>query len=314
MPISNSWLNQGVNAILSGIQELELNASGGGGSRRYRYVVSARIKIPAKTWVTIIPGTAEPVSREISVYLIYGAAVSLKWQGMTQDDYSLLQLNSKSPEYRDNADGGIRLKGFSDIGDCEVAVIIRQEEPITYKLGGNKVTNVSVSLWVQSDKSYSQEISDYDIAQMVDNFTYSDDGVFGYKVFFINSFTPGEAITFNIDASSAGYGGSKVEMQLIKPLEMLSLLFHIGISNSLWYDLPDFVRGYSGLSTVFTYGGKTESASGGELKVKPRFDLLAGRFVARNSFSESSDTCIITDYQPNVDNPEQGGTFTLGGF
>ena len=314
MPISSSWLNQGVAAILSGIQELELNASGGGGSAAYRYVVSARIKLPLQKMVTIIPGTPDLVHREITIRLISGSAVNLEWLGIADNDYTFLQLNSNYPEYRDTADGGIALKGYSNIDDCEIFIAIRQQEPITYKLGGDDVANVSVSLWVQTNVIYSDNISDYDVVDQVDNFTGSDDNITGHKIFFINGFTPGENITFNIDAASAGYGGSKIEMQLIKPFELLFFLFQTGINNMLWDTLPVFLSGPEGFSKIFTYGGKTATASGGDLIVKPKFDLFAGRFVATNSFSGISDTCIITDYQPNTQDPKQGGNFTLGGF
>ncbi|NEN90810.1 MAG: hypothetical protein F6K48_18585 [Okeania sp. SIO3H1] len=74
------------------------------------------------------------------------------------------------------------------------------------------------------------------------------------------------------------------------------------------------LSGQGELGNCFTYAGKTDSASGGSLEVIPYFNLLIGRFVATNIFSATGDTCVITDYQPNIENPEQGGTFTLGGF
>ncbi|MDJ0553508.1 MAG: hypothetical protein QNJ68_03530 [Microcoleaceae cyanobacterium MO_207.B10] len=77
-PISNSWLNQGVAAILSGIQDLELNTSGGGGSARYRYAKSARRMLIADEMQRLIPSTSDAVDREVSIRLVSGESVSLK--------------------------------------------------------------------------------------------------------------------------------------------------------------------------------------------------------------------------------------------
>ncbi|MDJ0553509.1 MAG: hypothetical protein QNJ68_03535 [Microcoleaceae cyanobacterium MO_207.B10] len=60
--------------------------------------------------------------------------------------------------------------------------------------------------------------------------------------------------------------------------------------------------------------GKTATAAGGSLTIKPYFDSMVGRFIAKNNLTGSSDTCIITGYQPNLQDLKQGGTFTLGGF
>ncbi|MEM1167849.1 MAG: hypothetical protein AAGJ08_01835 [Cyanobacteria bacterium P01_H01_bin.35] len=314
MPISNSWLNSGVSAILAGIQELELNASGGGGSARYRYVTSAKISLKAGEAQILVPGTAEPVNREITINLNSGSKAFLFWDNIGESEQNFLELTPNQPTYKDTADGGIRLDAVAVDSDIELTVILRQQEPITYKLGADDVANVSVSLWVNTDTYYGGNISDYDIEKEINNFTSSDDGISGNKIFIINGFTPGERITFNIDAASAGYGGSKVEMQLINPLQLMFFLFHTGIEEHLWYSLPNFLGSSEGFGKVFKYGGKTATATGGELKVKPKLDMFAGRFVATNSFNNKSDTCIITDYRPNASDPKQGGTFTLGGF
>lgn len=314
MPISNSWLNSGVSAILAGIQELELNASDGGSNARYRYVTSGKKSLKAGEAEVIVPGTTTPVNREVTIRLISGSRAFLAWDGVRDEELDFLELTPKLPDYKDTVDGGIRLDVVAVDSDVELTIIIRQQEPITYKLGGDDVTNVSVSLWVDTNVNYSHNISDYDVETVINNFTQSDDYISGHKAFIINGFTPGEEITFNIDAASAGYGGSKIEMQLIKPFDLMFFLFQTGINNYLWEALPDFINSGEGMGKIFKYGGKTSAATGGELIVKPKFDMFAGRFVAVNSFSNTSDTCIITDYQPNTNDPKQGGTFTLGGF
>ena len=91
-------------------------------------------------------------------------------------------------------------------------------------------------------------------------------------------------------------------------------LFQTGINEHLWESLPDFLSSPEGFGKIFRYGAKTATSTGGELIIKPKFDMFAGRFVAVNSFSGMRDTCIITDYVPNTGDPKQGGTFTLGGF
>ncbi|MEM8568921.1 MAG: hypothetical protein AAGF85_20855 [Bacteroidota bacterium] len=314
MRISNSWLNQGVTAILSGIQELELNATGGSGSASYRNVVSAKIKLPSQKMTTIVPGTPNLVHREVSVLLLSGSSLSLKWLGMADDDVKFPLLSPNEPLYKDTADGGIELMGYSDIGDCEVFVIVRQQEPITYRLGGIDVANIGVSLWVNTFGLYVQDIEDSSIRIKLRDFIESDNSILGHKLFVINSFTPGKSIKFNIDATDGGYGGEKIEIQLIKPFEVLSLLLKTGLNNFLYLDYATFLEESKFLPKSFTYGGKTDSALGGEIIVKPTLELFVGRFVAKNNFSGVGDTCVITDYQPNIDNPEQGGTFTLKGF
>lgn len=313
MPISSSWLNSGVSAILAGIQDLELNASEGGGRARYRYVTSGKVSLKAGEAEIIVPGTPESVNREITISLITGNKAFLFWDGIGESEQNFLELTSNNPLYKDTSDGGIRLDALAVDGDVELAIIARQQEPITYKLGGGDVANVSVSLWVDTSLDYSSNIIDYDVVEKIDNFTRSDSNLSGYKIFVITGVTPGENITFNIDATNAGYGGSKVEMQLIKPLDLMLFLFQTGVSEILASELSLFIESPDGFSRIFKYGGKTSASTGGELKIKPQLDMVAGRFVAHNNFSGGSDTCVITSYQPNINNPKQGGTFTLGG-
>ncbi len=92
-------------------------------------------------------------------------------------------------------------------------------------------------------------------------------------------------------------------MQLIKPFELMFFLFQTGINEKLASALPIFIDSPEGISKIFGYGGTTDAATGGELIVKPKFDLFAGRFIARNDFSGYSDTCLITNYQPNINEP-----------
>lgn len=318
MAISNSWLDRGLASILAGIQGLELNASGGGGGGGYKYVVCARISMDLQETMTLIPGTPDLVNREVTVRLISGSLVCLKWKGMEIEDYNFLQITPEQPEYRDTSDGGIELKGFSLEENAVVVVVVRQQEPINYEIGGKKeVADVgvnSVSLLVNTNAYYADAISDWDLETQINNFTGSDEYISGHKIFLINSSPAGKPITFNIDAGGVGFGGSKIEMQLIKPFELISLLFHTGINQYLWDYLPDFLSSGDGFSKIFKYGGKTSSADGGELSVTPDLGIFAGRFVAQNAFNGLSDTCIITDYQPNTEDSTHGGTFTLGGF
>ena len=167
---------------------------------------------------------------------------------------------------------------------------------------------------MQTDVSYSDEIDDYELASIIDNYSSSDYDIVGYKTFFINGITPGKPITFNIDAAGAGYRSGSLDMQSIKPVEALMFLFKIGINRLLKDDLSDFIRSPNGFGGIFDHVKKLDDSSGGEIIIKPKFNFLAGRFVAKQRFWGMKDTCIITDYQPNIDNPEQGGTFTLGGL
>lgn len=314
MPISNSWLNSGVSAILAGIQELELNASSGGGNARYRHTTGAKVTLKKGEASLIIPGTPEPVNREVTVRLVSGTKAILFWEGMEESELDFPELNQILPNYKDTADGGIRLDAVAVDSDVELMIVIRQQEPITYKLGDDAVTNVSISLWVDTMINYSQNISDSDTRYTINNLTTSDNGISGSKIFIINGFTPGETISFNIDAATAGYVGNRIEVQLIKPLDLIFSLFQACVNNNLPGFLQDFVDTGGGIWSLFKYGGKTSSASGGEITITPKFDAFAGRFIAQNIFSGYSDTCVITDYQPNTSDSKQGGTFTLGGF
>ncbi|MGB3511501.1 MAG: hypothetical protein WBA93_20140 [Microcoleaceae cyanobacterium] len=312
-PISNSWLNQGVAAILSGIQELELNASGGG-SASYRYAKSARVLLRGGEAAQVLPGTSEPVDREVSIRLVNGTSVNLWWEGVGEAEQSFLELTPQFPEFRDVSDGGLRINAFSPTVGTELVILIRQNVPINYNLGGDEVANVNVSLWVSTTAIYSNDISNFSIVNQVDNITGSDDSIAGHKLFWINGFTPGEKVKFNIDAASNIYGGNKIEMQFIKPLDLMMLLFKSGINNFLNIDIPTLLSGQGDLGKLFNYMGKTDSSTGGELVVKPYYDSMVGRFTATNSFSGKGDTCIITDYQPNLQFLKEGGTFTLRGF
>ncbi len=77
---------------------------------------------------------------------------------MRAEELDFLVLDPGQPLYKDTADGGIRLDAVEVDDDVELIIIIRQQEPITYKLGVDDVANVSVSLWVRTDLFYSENI------------------------------------------------------------------------------------------------------------------------------------------------------------
>ena len=103
-------------------------------------------------------------------------------------------------------------------------------------------------------------------------------------------------------------------MQFIDVTQFFDLLGITALNTFLLKSFGSYLATSRILGKLFTYGGKTNSALGGELVVIPTFELLVGRFVARNNFSNVGDTCIITDYSPNLENPGKGGTFKLRGF
>jgi hypothetical protein len=88
----------------------------------------------------------------------------------------------------------------------------------------------------------------------------------------------------------------------------------VGINAFLEITVPELISGEGELGACFVHAASISSITGGQLKIKPDIGFNICRFVATNPFSEKGDTCVITGYTPNAENPQQGGTFTLGGF
>ncbi len=313
MPISNSWLNSDLTAILEALSGLEL--TGTGGNAAYRFAASSKIVIPAGEEIVLVPATSEKVQREISLKMLTGGDLQLSWETPPNWQLEQLRLTSKNNIFKDSGDGGLQLSAKATV-ETELEIIVRSDSQIDYKLGGVKaVAIVGVRLLIDTTKDYTADIGDWSIVDKVQQMTQSDDGLTGYKLFQITGFNPHEELTFNVDASSASnYIGNKIDVQWLSFTDAMKVMFKIGINRFMDIDVYDILRGYEGLGGVWSHAGSVVDVTGGELKLKPDFGVNIGRFVTNYRIGATMDTCVITGYTPNPNDTEQGGTFTLGGF
>ena len=312
MPISHSWLDNQVSAILEALAGAELSGAGGAA---YRYAASAKVSLQPDEPVMLIPPAAEKVRREVTVKLLSEHPAYLSWGAFGEHRYRLLTLEAEDDTFKDWADGGLSLWAVSSF-PSELEVIVRSDKIIDFKIGGvEAVAIVGVRLLVDTTKDYAANISDGDIYSQVMNLTGSDDALAGHKLFQITGFNPHEELTFNVEVSPfAGLSGTKIDVQWLSNFELIKVLFQVGINAFIFPPLADLISGQGELGKAFKHAALVPGIAGGELKLKPDFGFNIGRFVGVSSFAEAGDTLVVTGYTPNSQNPEQGGTFTLGGF
>jgi hypothetical protein len=314
LPISNSWLNNNndFSSLIEALSGIELSGTGG---NAYRYASSAKVSVSAGTKLSLVPATTEKVHREISIKLISGEFVNLGWGRLWIESLRLLRLDPLNSVFKDVSDGGLELFCWTE-QPAELEIIVRSDKPINYLIGGiQPVVIVGVRLLIDTTKDYAENISDLEIHEKVDEITGSDENLTGHKLFQITGFNPHEEITFTVDASSAtSFNGDKINVQFLSNVELIKLLFKVGINTFLQVTVPELISGEGDLGDCFTHAVLIPGITGGTFTIKPDFGFNVCRFVVRNPFSGKGDTAIITGYTPNETNPQQGGTFTLGGF
>ena len=317
MKISSSWLST-ENLLLSGIEQLDLRI-GAGGTRGYRFSKSYRVNLTVGEKISVVFGTEKAVQRETMVKLLSGSVVKLSWSGMEAEDEIAYGLSEDNPIYRDSADGGLQLSALAIAEDAVVSVVLRQEQPFEKPTNEEReeiMSRLYNMLLVDTEIPYGDALDDQERADQVYSATGSDDGTPGYKAFAAFQVSNQEPISYNIDASQVDNAGSNIVLQKIR-------LFHTAVCGFLLSHTEDdlydtFIETWTneiyGMGTIFKFVAKSANPEGGVITFKPDFPLIIGRFIAKNPETGSSDTCIITKYKPNIDNPEQGGTFTLKGY
>ena len=315
--VSSSWRNPTV-TLLQQIQNLELKTGKEGSDEGYRYVKTYTVDVKEGNPLAIVPSTEEPVQRETTVRLLEGEEVQVYWEGTEETNESFFKLNKELSTFVDCADGGLQLNCLASSGDAKIAVILRQKTIIiTDATKRQEMNTVHTLLFIHTEKDdYSQFIDDYEKEERLYYALSSDDGIVGHKLFLHAGAPVAEALSFTIDATGLQTSGNKIVLQTVKVTRMVGLLFLAAFpSDSLYNDFTEIWNNLEyGLGSIFKYRAETSTAAGGEINFRPDFPLFLARFVALNTASNIYDTCIVTGYKPNTENPAQGGTFTLGGF
>jgi hypothetical protein len=310
MPISGGGGD--IASIMEALSGIELSGTGG---NAYRYAVAAKVDLLPGDRRVIVPAVSEKVHREVSVKLVSGEFVNLGWGQLWIESYRLLKLDPLNSIFKDVSDGGLELNCWSEVA-AEIEVIVRSYKPIDYLIGGvEPMTIVGVRLLIETDKDYGENISDIDIWQKLRELTGSDESLTGHKLFQITGFNPHEPLSFTVDASSAtSFNGDKIDVQFLSNVELIKLLFKVGINAFLQVTVPELISGEGELGDCFTHAALIPGITGGTLTVTPDFGFNICRFVCTSSLSGMGDTCVIQSYVPNETNPQQGGTFVLSGF
>lgn len=310
MPISGG--NGDITSIMEALSGIELSGTGG---NAYRYAVAAKVSLLPGDRRVIVPAVSEKVHREVSVKLTAGEFVNLGWGELWIESYRLMKLDPLNSIFKDVSDGGLELNCWSEVA-AEIEVIVRSDKPIDYLIGGvEPMTIVGVRLLIDTTKDYGENISDSDIWMKLRELTGSDESLTGHKLFQITGFRPHEPVTFSVNATSAtSFDGTKIDVQYLSNVELLKLLFKVGINAFLDITVPQLISGNGELGTCFTHAALMPSITNGTFTLNPDIGFNICRFVCSSSVSGTSDTCVIQSYTPNETNPQQGGTFTLSGF
>lgn len=307
MPIFNPPSDSISESLLEAIQSIEL--SGGGGNARYRYAASGKATIPVDELTRILPATPEPVSREVRIKVLSGGPVALTWQNNL--DPSAEEIRQGFEFFYDSQDGGMELNAFATT-ETTILIFIRQDKPINYQLNKDIVfmPNVNIELWIDTTFDYAAKVSDFDIYSKIQGLTQSEDGLTGYKLFYLTGFAINEPLSITV-VNQAVNATPKIQIQWINQQKFLWLISMLGL-NQFLYDLPANLIGE--FSTNFLWAGETVESSGGEIVVQPTLSRCLGRIVAFNTLSGINDTCVITGWQPDATDSKKGGTLTIGGF
>ena len=320
MPISggnSSSLDQDVIAAL-----VEALSSGGGFSRlgipAYRFAKVAEIDLIADNLTLILGETEEKSLREITITNTSKHPVELFWR--SQDISHFLGIVNPGGTLQDNNDGGIRLEAVS-LQPAKIRVAIRSENAIIYEIGKEVMPYfpIGVSLHIGTGTNFdyvSQTFQDTSTGMFdtnISKFFDSDEGITGYKLAALNSFTPGEEIEFDVVVNSDSYmSDTMIQFQWLNYFSLGRILLAVGgdVINPESSEIDSSVAG----ALTWTGWAGEFPATGGILKVKPNFLNFVGRFAALSNSTDMHDTAIITSYTPNATDPLKGGTFTLEGF
>lgn len=318
-PISNNFLSSNLSSeLIAGLTAaIEGMSVAGGGFTRYRHSKSGRSALDPATHTRLIPATAEPTNREILIKNETCPTLSLYWKGGKD---AIAHTLPPGTAWLDVADGGMELWGYSADGGDLVAVV-RSDNQISYNLGADAMPYfpIRVSLHFPTGANFpipdATDTTTGDVPatyeQNIAQLFNSDQNVTGHKALAINSFTPGEDLSFTVVAAPGLYD-PPIVLQLIHPLRVVRVAVDV-MADLINPESDALPVGFTGRLLGGGWAGQVDAAEGGELICRPNYNRCMGRFIAKIPGENYFDTAIITDYTPNAD-PLQGGTFTLGGF
>lgn len=204
-------------------------------------------------------------------------------------------------------------------GETHVKILIRATKPITYDVGGSLMIPVKVRLSIGTGANYvdvnanSYDSDEYQYQYLINlqKLKDSDSGVTGFKLFDIFSFYPGKPIEFSVlidSTATDNYQPDSIAIQIFDPLAVGEVMFAIA-NDVVNLEINSLGDNFVGNLTrnAFYY-----QAVNNKINVSPDYSRHIGRFVARDTNTNSYDTAIIKSYAPNS-NELLGGTFTLTG-
>lgn len=320
MPISgggSSSLSEEVVAAL--VEALSGGGVGGGlGIPAYRFAKVAEVDIPAGKQTLILGETLEKSLREVTVVNLSEIPIELIWR--SQESYQHFAILHPNGTLQDNNDGGIRLEAMAT-QPAKIRVAIRSETEIFYDIGTEVMPYfpIGVSLHIGTGTNFdyvsetfqdtSSSVFDTNIAKFFD----SDEGITGYKLAALHSFTPGEEIEFNVVVNGSSYtSDTLIQFQWLNYFSLARLLLAVG-ADVINPENSEIDSSVAGAISGKGWAGEFP-VEGGILKVKPNFLNFVGRFAAVSYDTDMHDTAIITSYTANETDPLKGGTFTLEGF
>ena len=248
------------------------------------------------------------VLREINIYS--DKAINLYWGDQTIPFWSI----SNQVFIDSSSSTSLSIEPLE--GETNVKILVRSTKKINYELGGQLMIPIKVRLAIGTGANYvdvnanSYDADSYQYLINLQKLKDSESGVTGFKLFDIFSFYPGKAIEFfvAIDGAANNYQPETIAVQIFDPLVMGEVMF--AIAN----DVVNLEVGNLGDKFIgnLTRDASYSKAIDGKITVSPDYSRHIGRFVAKNTNTNSYDTAIIKSYTPN-NNELLGGIFTLSG-
>lgn len=248
------------------------------------------------------------VLREINIYS--DKAINLYWGDQTIPFWSI----SNQVFIDSSTSTSLSIEPLE--GEANVKILVRSTKKINYELGGQLMIPIKVRLAIGTGANYvdvnanSYDADSYQYLINLQKLKDSESGVTGFKLFDIFSFHPGKAIEFfvAIDGAANNYQPETIAVQIFDPLVMGEVMFAIA-NDVVNLEVGNLGDKFIGNLTRDAFYSKVID---GKINVSPDYSRHIGRFVAKNTNTNSYDTAIIKSYTPN-NNELLGGIFTLSG-
>lgn len=206
---------------------------------------------------------------------------------------------------------------ISAVGIGSLKLLIKSNQYIS--IGDEEMpVEVKVKLLVGTGANFDNPFADFydseanSFEQNLNKFLNSDEGLSGWKLVAIDQFQPGLELSFDVVvAGSNNYDlTAPISFQWISVPKIIQLLATVA-SDVINPEIEEVSPNISGLLTKGGWAGNVET---NKIKLQPTMTSYIGRFAAKSLTTGAYDTCIISGYAKNQNNPYQGGTFTLQGF